>query len=216
MAKNAKDEVESLARELGVDVNTRGMNDAQLNEMATSLRARRDAGNANTANVPNDPRTGGARVATTRDPARSTEVDPAAGYNTDKPLGGTRTGDQPDAGPPPNAPLTVDGANDGALGGPPQNQPEVKMNYDFQVAPGKSITSQRGIIDAGQEVKATDFVLNEKDAGEGQKRLDALVAQGVVLSRSGSRNAQQAQSRASGNVTTSAPNTDDDAHKPKP
>lgn len=157
-----KDEVEQLARELGVEVNTRNLKEAQLNDLLAQLRAQKG----------NSPTT----------PQASAQA-PAA-YPNNQNLPAPEEGSVRTENPAPNAPLPIDGAAPDATGGAPiPATPPVQVRYPFQVAPGRSITTHRGLIDAGQEIKATDFVQNEKDVADGQKRLDELVKQGVILKR---------------------------------
>ncbi|MFW6031053.1 MAG: hypothetical protein ACOC9T_00560, partial [Myxococcota bacterium] len=53
-------------------------------------------------------------------------------------------------------------------------KPEAKPKPPYTVAKGKSITTRRGILDEGAEVRPDDF-------RAGQQRLDALVKRGVVV-----------------------------------
>lgn len=51
----------------------------------------------------------------------------------------------------------------------------------FVVAPGKSITTARGIVDSGQVVTALDFVRSSRDREHGEKRLAELLEKRVVV-----------------------------------
>ena len=60
---------------------------------------------------------------------------------------------------------------------PAESKPAVESKASgYVVAPRRSITSRRGLIDAGEEVRAEDF------AG-GSERLDELVKAGAVVKR---------------------------------
>jgi hypothetical protein len=81
---------------------------------------------------------------------------------------------------PPPSPATrppVDGAAQDSLGGPPPPKPPPtprKPRFPYSVAAGKAITSPRGVLGPGDEVRLSDF-------SDGQKQLDYLVERGLVV-----------------------------------
>jgi hypothetical protein len=90
----------------------------------------------------------------------------------------------PSTEPPPPAPEPtpdtppIDGAADGSQGGPPPPAPEPTpaQRFEYQIAPGKSLTSPRGMLGPGDEIRATDVA-------DGVKQLDYLVERGYVTKR---------------------------------
>ena len=68
----------------------------------------------------------------------------------------------------------ADESTDGEDTPPADDEPEVVELPPFSVAPGKAITSKRGILDSGSEVKADDL------AG-GKESLKSLIKSGHVI-----------------------------------
>jgi len=86
-----------------------------------------------------------------------------------------RSAEQP-AGRVPNKPNdqpTVGEAKAGLAAGGQAPDGGEKKRAPFSVAPGKSVTTARGIIEAGAEIKAEDV--------GGQPNLDRLVEKGAVV-----------------------------------
>ncbi len=119
------------------------------------------------------------------EPGHVTHVDPAASPNAPTATRGPGLGpgyvtEGGDFNPPATRPLRqpVDGADDGTLGGPPPRaataQRSPQSRYDYSVAPGKSITSPRGVLGEGTEVFVADF-------SDGQKQVDYLVQRGILV-----------------------------------
>jgi hypothetical protein len=77
--------------------------------------------------------------------------------------------------PKPRVP-PVDGAAPDGLGGPPEppKAPEPKLRHAYQVAPGKALTTLRGVLGPGDEMRATD-------CSGGVEQLEHLVASGYLL-----------------------------------
>jgi len=154
MASNREliDQAESLGRKLNVQVKTEGLSNAALVELVSDLQAKETGGH---------PRGEPAPVATSSDPrapvgtgTRSTQYVIQDG--TPPPHGGIRAGASTDV-------LRAQKDEQGKVG--PKPSP-------FTVAKGKSITSSRGILGAGEQVRPEDV--------SGQENLDRLVAKGVV------------------------------------
>lgn len=51
----------------------------------------------------------------------------------------------------------------------------------FRVAHGKSLTTVRGVIDAGEDVSPLDFVRNRADKRHGEERIAELIEKGYVV-----------------------------------
>lgn len=80
---------------------------------------------------------------------------------------------------PVSAPPTIDGADDGSIGGAPvEEEPDAPPKYPYSVARGGAITSLRGILAPGEEVRAEDF-------SGGAQTLAHLVSVGLVLEAKG-------------------------------
>lgn len=84
------------------------------------------------------------------------------------------------------APLTVttpEGATPDSTEAPVEAPPPSEPKPRYTVAEGRSITSLKGIIDAGGEVRHQYFFAPEGDKREAQQKaaLQALVAAGVVV-----------------------------------
>jgi hypothetical protein len=82
--------------------------------------------------------------------------------------------------PPPVLPVidasssVVDGASDGSVGGPPvPAKPVFEQRFPWQIAAGKSLTTTRGVIGEGEEIKPSDV-------HGGADQLDALSAKGYI------------------------------------
>lgn len=84
----------------------------------------------------------------------------------------------PAAPEPPNEPPAVNGAEDDSVGGPPPPPPEAppEQRFPYQVAAGKSLTSPRGVLGPGDEIRLTDVT-------GGVEQLDYLVTRGHVTKR---------------------------------
>lgn len=71
---------------------------------------------------------------------------------------------------------------------PPSEKPKeakaAKPKPAYEVAPGKALTTARGIVSAGQEVRARDFT-RSGDEEVGAKQLRNLVAKGYVVDNRG-------------------------------
>lgn len=78
----------------------------------------------------------------------------------------------------PVPPPVIDGADDGTQGGPPQAEamPLTRPGFPYSIAPGSAITSKRGVLGPGDEVKASDLP-------GGRESLDQHVAAGRVIKR---------------------------------
>jgi hypothetical protein len=156
MATNRElaEEAKSLAKTLSMEVDTTGLGNAKLTELVESLRAK--TGEATKAE------SGGTQEGATSAGDGST-APAATAPAASKPA-------TPEATRPP-----IDGASDGSQGGPPPAaKARPKARWPFTIAPGKSVTSKRGIRGPGDEVRATDF-------RGGEERLAQLVAAGVVI-----------------------------------
>lgn len=79
--------------------------------------------------------------------------------------------------PPEHKPF--DGAGDNGSGGaPPEPTPDPPLVHAFQVAPGKSLSTLRGILKPGEEVDAATFSVDPK---AGQATLEELLEKGYLL-----------------------------------
>ena len=58
---------------------------------------------------------------------------------------------------------------------------EATRGTGYEVAPGKSITTTRGVIGPGKPIGPRDFVKHEKDREQGLRRLDELVESKYVV-----------------------------------
>jgi hypothetical protein len=83
--------------------------------------------------------------------------------------------------PPPKeleaVPAPINGADDGAQGGPPPAPPEpvqAPKPGTYAVAPGKAVSTMRGVVTSGGELAAKDFHQGEVD-------LEYLVTVGAVI-----------------------------------
>jgi hypothetical protein len=72
----------------------------------------------------------------------------------------------------------IDGASDGAEGGPPPRTPPAQpvSRAPYTVAPGVSLTSPRGVLSPGDEIRPSDV-------SDGAKQLDYLASRGLVVKR---------------------------------
>ncbi len=79
--------------------------------------------------------------------------------------------------------VAINGAGPDSEGGPPKERAPSSRTpkYPYQVAPGCSITSTRGIRGPGEEVLLSDLQRNRADIDLAQKGLDHLVEVGVVV-----------------------------------
>jgi hypothetical protein len=100
--------------------------------------------------------------------------------------------DSAEGAPAAEAPPVIDGAKESDGGGPPPKAPApvAVANAPYTVAPGKSLTTPRGVVDQGQEITLQHFPgLNDANASEAkhnearQAALDHLVKQGFVIKR---------------------------------
>ena len=85
----------------------------------------------------------------------------------------------------------VDGANAGENGGapPPPAPPPPAVVHPYQIAPGKSLTVKRGVLNEGDEIILADLAPALKKPGAtdsekheaAKKQLEHLVAKGYVV-----------------------------------
>lgn len=76
----------------------------------------------------------------------------------DKPTAPTEPPPAPNTQPKPDAPTPVNGATDDTAGGPPAPKPKKsKRKYEYQIAEGRSLTCNAGILGPGSEVLAKFF-----------------------------------------------------------
>lgn len=94
--------------------------------------------------------------------------------------GASRPSAAPAGAPPPPAAKQprppVNGADDGTTGGPPQKAAPkpAKTRFPYAVAPGKSLTTRRGVLGPGAEIRPADVA-------DGEKQLEHLVGRGYVV-----------------------------------
>jgi hypothetical protein len=139
--KELTEQAASLAVELGIEVETKGLNNAALADLVADLQKR----------------LGRSPVAAA---SEASVADRQAPPTPEKP-----------ARPP------VDGARSASeAGGPPEppKAPAPKVRHPYQVAPGKALTTMRGVLGPGDEMRPTD-------CSGGVEQLDHLVAKGYLL-----------------------------------
>jgi hypothetical protein len=149
--KELAEQATALAVELGITVETEGLKNAALHELVAELQTRLG-----------------------RSPAAAASEAPSdAGGPPEPPAG---EGTPPPPAKPKRAP--VDGARGSDAGGPPEppKPPAPKLRHPYQVAPGKSLTTLRGVLGPGDEMRATD-------CADGVEQLERLVAGGYLLKR---------------------------------
>ncbi len=159
--KELIEEAKAIAAKLGLEVTTEGLNNAKLTELVADLKAKEAAAS-------------GASEATK----------PAAAAPTPRAGGAQRsTSSTKTAAAQPKPPL-VDGAGPTKLGGPPPPPPPPpapapRARFPYAIAPGKSITSRKGVLGPGEEVLPRYF--NEADEAAGMKVIEDLVAKGYIV-----------------------------------
>jgi len=149
-----REQAEALGRELGVSVDTAGLNFDGLTKLVEGLQAQRPGVAPAPAQV---------------EPPRPVEV-----VNTPAPVARPAVAAQPAPARP------VNGADDGALGGPPpRGKRREPPKVPYYVAKGRSIVCARGSIDEYQEIKARDLGLATPEACASQ--LAHLIERGIVV-----------------------------------
>jgi hypothetical protein len=160
MASNRElsEQADALGKELGLSVDTKGLNNQALTELVANLEKRRSAA-AKSSPAPGI-------VAGELQPGEELKPSPAPAAAAPPP-------------PPEKSPRPpIDGASDGSKGGPPPKvQPKgVKPKAPYVVAKGRSLTCRRGVLGPGEEIKASDVA-------NGQAQIDHLVKSGYVVKR---------------------------------
>lgn len=144
-------EAQELAQTLGVDADTRGLNNAGLSDLVSGLRAELH-------------KRGGQQLVNS-----GTEQSEPVDSETDR---GPTSDTVPDTSPPPEP---LDGSVGPYVGGDPvpRKSKFKKPKHPFYVLDGKSIVVHRGVLGPGDEVKASDFA-------NGEEQLDLLVERKYV------------------------------------
>ena len=149
-------QAEKLALDLGVEISTDRLGNRALVELVDRLEAQREAMSSAV----------GDGVDVVRDALPSVDAPIEAGAPADSAASSAQL---PAAHPP------IDGAGDDTLGGPPPKvKPSIKPFFALSVARGRSITSNRGLLNEGAEVRLTDFLPAD---------LESLIARGFVIRR---------------------------------
>jgi len=160
--RELKREAEALGEELGVSVDTAGLNNAKLVDLVSELKAKRGDAPVE-SHEPEQPRVS----SLTRAASRPAEPEPFEEPEPSAP--------EPQTEPDPPAPEPVNGAPE--MGGPPDPKPAAPaLKYPYTVAQGKACTSLRGILGPGQQANPEYF-------SGGQRTLDQLVDKGIVIKR---------------------------------
>lgn len=153
--KELLDQIEHLSKQRGYPVKTDGLNNQQLQSLLSELQ-----------NAPGAPAPAGA----TR---KSSNQDPRLpdGPGTQPGVVQELVGDGPvHGGVRANASTDVQRAQ---REGRDAQSTTANRTFPYAVAPGKSISTPRGLLDAGAEVKPDDV--------GGQERLDHLIEKGAVV-----------------------------------
>jgi hypothetical protein len=153
--RELKEQAEALGKELGVEVQTSGLANADLGKLVESLEAQR-----------------GEKTAPS-----------GLGTPSPEPPGPVEVVNKP--GPrPPSPPVRVariDGADDGSLGGPPKPKGKRREppTFPYYVAKGHSLVCAKGSIDQYEEIRVRDIGLASPEANA--KHLAHLIERGIVV-----------------------------------
>lgn len=150
-------EIEALSEELGVSVSTSGMSNAKLTQLAEDLRSQQSGSEsaepAEKSSEPEQPRFSSL--------TRSSSPAPASVSSEQKPSASASSGSSPSPSPA------------ASPAGSEQSKPLAGKYY---IAPGKTCTSRRGILESGTEVRPEYF-------SGGKRTLGELVDKGIVIKR---------------------------------
>lgn len=153
-SKNLAKEALALGKELGVEISVNGLNRSKLEALVADLRSQKAARSSEApvgGGAVRKPKAGGSA---SKGDSKGPSAEPAAsssegaGSSSSNP-----TGDSPEQGSP--APK--------------------RKGSRVVVAPGRSVTSRRGILGPGSEVVPDDF------AGDGQSVIKRLLSRGVFV-----------------------------------
>jgi hypothetical protein len=179
MASNKElvEQAEALAKDLGIEAKTQGLGNVALQQLVADLTAKAGEGSGGAPEVkpPEPPLVPQVTAPQVRPPFDGAGQNGSGGAPEVKPP-------EPPLVPQVTAPQVrppFDGAGQNGSGGAPEvKPPEPPLVHTYQVARGKSLTSLKGILGQGAEVKPEYF---NEDLAAGQATLEDLLSKGYVI-----------------------------------